>query len=118
MAVYSAENYYVGHLKSVDEATLPAADCTIEGDRIVWDLGTTLTVATTVTIRDYDATRANCYKGPKPLLVIKSSVDASTYNVSIDDEDGTTLWTFSADNSSTAGFAAFTVDADGAWELI
>ena len=118
MAVYTADPYFIARLEPVDEASLPAADCTIEGDRVVWVLDSALSAAQAVTVRNYDKSRFGCYKGKKPVLVIKSAINTSTYNATIDDEDGTTLFTFAADNSSTPAYVALTIDSTGAWELI
>jgi len=118
MAVYTADTYYHGHKEPIDEATLPNADATFEGDRIVWDIGTTLTGARTFTIRNYDKSRHSCYRGQKPCVVVKCSVDASVNNAAIDDEGGTTLFTFSTDCSGTAKYVAFTIDSVGDWELV
>jgi len=118
MAVYTADTYFMGHLAPVDEASLPAADCTIEGDKVVWKLATAVSGAVAVTVRNYDKSRFGCYKGQKPVLVIKSEINTSVNNVTIDDEDGTTLFTFAADNSSTPAYVALTIDSTGAWVLI
>jgi len=119
MSVYfSADNYFVGSKIPVDEATLGDADATIEGDKVIWVLGTALTGARTFTLRNYDQTRFSCYKGKKPVLVIKCAVATDVNNAVIQDEDATALFTFATDHSVTPGYAAFTVDSSGDWELI
>lgn len=116
--VHTSDAYYYDHKEPIDEVTLADADATIEGDKVVWDIGTALGAARTFTVRNYDKSRHSCYRGKKPLIVIKCSVDASGNNAAIDDEDGTTLFTFAADYSVTPGYAAFTIDSTGAWELV
>jgi hypothetical protein len=118
MAVYTADTYFVGHKEPVDEASLPDADSTIEGDKVVWVLDSAVSGAVAVTVRNYDKSRFGCYRGKKPCIVIKSAIDTSANNVTIDDEDGTTLFTFAADNSATPAYVALTIDSAGDWELV
>lgn len=115
---FIADNYFVGSKIPVDEVTLGDADATLEGDRVIWVLGTAVTAARTFTLRNYDQTRFGCYKGKKPVLVVKCAVDTSGDNVVIQDEDATALFTFATDHSATPGYAAFTIDSTGDWELI
>lgn len=104
MANAFSSSYFVKNEKSRREATV-SVDTTCEGDRVVW---VSDTAGADVTLAGWDNTRHGEYIDPlSPLIVVKCTSDSSSTNTLVKSEDGTTIWTFSGDHSSTPAYAAF-----------
>lgn len=117
MTTYHASNYDVAHRKIVTAKKVPTGDITLEGDLVVWEVDETLSSEKTITLIKQDSSRASEYRlNKKPLLVIKNSSKADVNNVVVK-YDGSTLYTFAADNSSTSAYAVFKLTDAGAWQL-
>jgi hypothetical protein len=77
----------------------------------VWDV-TTAAAAWTLTVENYDeGMYAQWVKAPnKPYVIIKCSCDTSVFNVTVNDEGGTTLYTFAGNYSVTPIYIVLTLD--------
>lgn len=105
MAVYDyASVNTTDAVTSRDQATI-SVDTTVEGDKVTWISDT---AGADITLAKYDPNRHGEYIDiHNPLVVVKCTSDSSGTNTEVKSEDGTVLFTFAADYSSTAGYAAF-----------
>ena len=106
MTTYAyASSSFVPNEKSRREVTVTAAS-TVEGDKVVWVTGT---AGYHITVARWSASRAGEYVDVNnPLIVIKNTADCSggATDTLVKSEDGTTLYTFDGNNSSTPGYVA------------
>lgn len=104
MANAFASSYYVKNERSRREVAI-SADTTCEGDAVVW---VSDTAGADITLAKWDNGRYGEYMDVlNPLIVVKCTSDSSSTNTLVKSEDGTTIWTFSGDHSSTPAYAAF-----------
>jgi len=77
----------------------------------VWDCATA-SAAWTLTVENYDESRFAEYPKyrNKPYIVIKCSCDTSVFNITVQDEAGTGLYTFAANYSVTPIYIVLTLD--------
>lgn len=100
----------------IDTVTVPAEDTTIFGTGVIWNL-TAPTAAYTVTVATYDrGDYANFDPECRQVIIIRSKVDCSTYNVTIANADGT-LYTFAANDASAEKYCVLKLTSAGVWEL-
>jgi len=116
MATYHARNTFTTNQGAYDRIQFSTYDLTEEstidgGVDGVWDI-TTAAAAWTLTVNHWDeGLYANYPKGKnKPYIILKCSADCSGFNVTVDDEAGTTLYTFAANYSVNARYVVLTLD--------
>lgn len=116
MATYHARNVFTTNQGAYDRIQFGTYDLTTTstidgGVDGVWDC-TTAAAAWTLTVNHWDeGLYANYPKGQnKPYVVIKCSVDTSVFNITVDDEAGTTLYTFAANYAVTPRYIVLTLD--------
>lgn len=116
MATYYASKEFTRNQGSWDRKQFATYDLTTTstidgGVDGVWDI-TTAAAAWTLTVNHFDeGLYANWPKGKnKPYIILKCSADTSVFNVTVDDEAGTTLYTFAANYSVTARYVVLTLD--------
>ena len=91
----------------------------VSGGNVIWDVDEVSVAATTVVIlENFDRSQYGDF-GPwnKPHIIVKCSCNTSLYNVEIQRMDGTVLYTFAADYSSTPIFCVFNLTAARAWQV-
>jgi hypothetical protein len=99
-----AHYYTTDSVYTRSQATI-SVDTTVEGDKVTWISDT---AGADITLAKYDSGRHSEYIDIKnPLIVVKCTSDSSGVNTLVKSEDGTTLFTFAADYSSTPAYAAF-----------
>lgn len=105
MTVYAyASSVFVESETSRRQDTV-SVDTTVEGDKVTWISDT---AGADITIARYDKSRYGEYIDKfNPLVIVKCTSDSSGTDTEVKSEDGTVLFTFAADYSTTAGYAAF-----------
>ena len=127
MATYHARKVFTTNQGAYDRVQFSTYDLTEEstidgGVDGVWDC-TTAAAAWTLTVNHWDeGLYANYPKFPnKPYIIIKCSCDTSVFNITVNDEAGTTLYTFAANYSVTPIYIVLTLDTAAAgfhtWKL-
>lgn len=104
MANAFASSYFVKNERPRRQATI-SVDTTCEGDSVTW---VSDTAGADITLAKWDNGRYGEYIDVmNPLIVVKCTSDSSSTNTLVKSEDGTTIFTFSGDHSSTPAYAAF-----------
>lgn len=122
MADEAASKYVDNRGVMVRERATISSDKTVVGDRVIWVIDTDGADITLSNELGQKGELTAMPDGvPQPVMIVKCAVDASGTNCLVKDEAGNTLFTFSADHSSTPAYAAFRlVSGDRnsvAWEL-
>lgn len=127
MATYYASKEFTRNQGAYDRKQFSTYDLVEESTIVggvdgVWDC-TTAGVAWTLTVEHYDEGSYAQYPHfrNKPYIVIKCSCDTSVNNITVNDEAGTTLYTFAANYSVTPIYIVLTLDTAAAgfhtWKL-